>query len=158
MERIAGETGASSDSRDARSLAEALVLETLRIDQSSRLLRVVEKTIAFEGHVIPRNTLLRICLWESHRAEETFDKPFEFSPERFVDRQYRGDEFSPFGLDRHHCPFAGVTITIACAFLRVLARNYRISASQDGDPMMGPYFWEPAREFAVDLHARQPNH
>lgn len=148
-----------SDSPDpyAGSRAAALVLETLRSDQSSRLLRIVDKNIAFEQYLLPKNTLLRICLWESHRAESVFERPFEYMPERFIDRHYRADEFSPFGLDRHHCPFSAMTLLIGCAFLRALARDFELSAIDDGEPSKGPYFWEPAINFAVTLRARDSN-
>lgn len=150
MEKIFREN--NQQTKEALSLA--FVRETLRTDQSYRLLRLVNKDISFENYFIPKNSMIRICMWESHRSAESFDNPFLFSPERFLHKDFGADKYSPFGIDQHQCPFSMASLFISGVFLQVLASQFRISAIQDGDPLRGPYHWEPARDFSIHLDDR----
>jgi len=152
LDRIASET--LSHVQSQTSAAEAFVLETLRMDQSERLMRHVLDDFVFEGYLIPRGALLRVCMWEAHKDPDAFPSPFQFDPARHLGEGSAGERFSPFGLDHHLCPFAGLTVQLAAAFLRVLAKNYKIAA-HDGDPAVrGPYHWQPSPGFTVDLSPR----
>ena len=133
------------------AIAKAFVQEVLRLDQSERLMREVLDDIKFEGFLIPKGTLLRVCMWEAHKDEATFEEPFAFRPERFLSEQTYGERFSPFGLDQHLCPFAAFSIKLASIFLLELACNFEISATGREPPVRGPYHWEPAPDFAVRL-------
>ncbi len=150
-ERIAAD-GVESGARG--SLAEAFVLETLRTDQSERLLRLVQRDMVFEGYFIPRHSIVRICMWESHHSEPSFPEPLSFQPERFQPHTFSADQFSPFGLDQHQCPFANVAMTTSLVFLRTLLSEYTLTAVQPGEPIRGRYHWEPAHEFSVRLSPR----
>lgn len=140
---------------DAAAAATAFVQETLRLEQSERLMRDVEQDIRFEGWLIPRGALLRVCLWEAHKDPQAFDHGWAFDPSRFIGPGLAGgDRFAPFGLDAHHCPLAGLSLRIATDFLRVLAAGYRVQG-QDAEPAVrGPYHWEPSPRFVVQLQPR----
>lgn len=152
LDRIAVE--AASHGGADRPLAQAFVLETLRMDQSERLVRKATRDIVFEGHLIPRHASVRLCMWEAHKLPESFIDPFRFDPTRFIAERPGIDRFSPFGLDRHQCPFAGMSIRLGVEFLGALARGYRLRLAGDGPAVRGTYHWEPAREFVVDLCPR----
>lgn len=137
------------------ALARAFVLETLRLDQSERLLRRVEEDVVFDGYLIPRNTLVRLCLWESHKDKHSFPEPFRFHPHRFMTTPPRPDQFSPFGLDHHHCPFAAVAVRLGAAFMQALARDYEVTILGDGPPVRGAYHWETSTAFSVSLDRRE---
>ncbi|MBK8766832.1 MAG: cytochrome P450 [Burkholderiaceae bacterium] len=154
LERIALERLALRPADGGATAAEAFVQETLRMDQSERLMREVRRDIVFDGWLIPRGSLVRVCLWEAHKDPQAFAQPFEFDPGRFLGGASQGDRFSPFGLDHHHCPLAAVSVQIAVAFLRALARDYALRA-QGADPAVrGPYHWEPSPRFQVSLTHR----
>lgn len=152
-DRIAG--AEADDPARALDFAKAFVLETLRMDQSERLMRNVKQDIVFDGFTIPKGAMVRICLWETHKDESAFPDPFTFDSSRFLpaDRAVAG--FSPFGLDHHHCPFSNISTTLAIAFLRVLARDYRVGAADSGPAIRGAYHWEPPRRFSVALRRRE---
>ena len=152
LDRIASEPVTLA--RGTRSVAEAFVLETLRMDQSERLMRDVLRDIVFEGYLIPKGALLRVCMWEAHKDAGAFQRPFEFDPSRFLDDAAAGERFSPFGLDHHLCPLAGISVQLATAFVRVLARRYTLSSSDSDPAVRGPYHWAPAPGFAVTLSPR----
>jgi cytochrome P450 len=149
MRRI--ELEASKETAVEHSLVDAFVQETLRMDQSERLVRIAKRDIIFEGYLIPKYATVRLCLWEAHKLPDTFDDPFDFNPERFTSQSYAPDQYAPFGLDHHRCPFSDSVIAMSKAFTRVLASNYKVSPVADGLPVRGAYHWEPASRFSVDL-------
>lgn len=155
VERIAAEEEASPTGRSA---AEAFVLETLRLDQSERLLRSVQRDIVFDGFLVPQYSTVRLCLWESHKEESSFAEPFHFDPNRFFAGEPTADQFSPFGLDSHHCPLADASIAMSTAFMRALASHFTVSTVVDGKPIRGAYHWEPAAQFHVHLSRRKGSH
>src|SRR6185436_11359571 len=75
LDRIARESTAPA--RDA-TVAEAFVLETLRMDQSERLMRDVTEDLIVEDWLIPAGALLRVCMWEAHKDAAEFAQPFVF--------------------------------------------------------------------------------
>ena len=148
LDRIRAEDAAGDG---ARPLAEAFVQETLRTDQSERLIRIAKRDIVFDGFLIPRHATIRLCLWESHHAECAFADPHRFDPERFLTERPGNDRFAPFGVDHHQCPMGGTVVKMGVIFVRALARGYRVTALTEGPPVRGGYHWEPAPRFAVEL-------
>jgi cytochrome P450 len=152
LDRIALES--ASPPTERRSFTEAFVLETLRMDQSERLLRKVESDFIFEGLLFPKGSTVRVCLWESHKSDKSFEDPLRFDPFRFMEGDPGRDEFSPFGLDHHQCPLADMAIRTSMIFLHQLAQDYQVLPSGDGLPVRGAYHWEPASRFSVRLLPR----
>src|SRR5262245_27225491 len=74
----------SRTGEEQRRYAEAVVLETLRMEQSELLYRRVTADVVFDGYLLPRDTLLRVLIWEGHKDENVFPNPFAFEPERFL--------------------------------------------------------------------------
>jgi len=147
----AGRTDKTSESGGDRSLAESFVLETLRTDQSERLMRRAKRDFVFEGFLIPQFATIRLCLWESHHSEDNFVDPHQFDPARFLADAPGRDRFAPFGVDSHQCPFGSPVIRIGSVFVRALAHGFRLSPLSEGPPVRGAYHWEPAPKFTVHL-------
>jgi cytochrome P450 len=157
LEAIAHEDAASAAPAGRRSLAEAFVIETLRMDQSERLIRRVQRDLVFDGFLIPKHATVRVCLWEPHKSPAVFPEPFRFDPARFLGEKDPGpDEFAPFGLDAHQCPFGDLAIGLSVIFLRALARAWVPESHGDGLPVRGAFHWEPASRFGVKLRPRAP--
>ena len=153
IERItAAEKG---NPEQTQTLAKAFVLETLRMDQSERLMRNVKQDIVFDGYTIPKDATVRICMWEAHKDADAFPDPFAFNPQRFLDPGSPGSGFSPFGLDHHHCPFSNMSIELCMVFLRALARGYTITPAGSGPAVRGAFHWEPAGSFSVALRQHE---
>lgn len=136
-------------------MPEAFVLETLRLSQSEVLMRVVKRDIVFDGHHIPKNFIVRLCIWESHKLPESFQEPFAFRPERFTGEAVSKNLYSPFGMDHHSCPFGSISIKLSSIFIDVMAKNYTVTAVGNSGPTKGRYHWQPADSFSVDLVERQ---
>jgi cytochrome P450 len=135
--------------------ARRFVLEVLRLEQSERLMRDVLGDFEFDGVLFPRGALVRICMWENHKDPEAFPEPFSFEPERFPLPRPARDAFSPFGLDHHRCPFADASVELAGLFLETLAERFLLSGEPGGAGVRGPYHWEPASDFAIDILPRE---
>ncbi|HLX28077.1 MAG TPA: cytochrome P450 [Casimicrobiaceae bacterium] len=153
LEQIAFETNTSRGAGDRA--AQAFVLETLRMNQSERVMRDVRKNFIFEGWLIPKGGLLRVCMWETHKDADTFPRPFVFDPARFFESAPAAEHFSPFGLDHHHCPLAELSVRICSAFLRALSTGYDVAGHYPEPAMRGPYHFEPSSKFFVGLDARR---
>lgn len=151
LARIADESPAPGQPSAA---ARAFVHETLRMDQSERLMRDVLHDVNFDRWLIPAGAMLRVCLWEAHKDAGAFARPFAFDPARFLGDGPAPDGFSPFGLDHHHCPLAGASVRIAAAFLRALARGWEVDGHGAEPAVRGPYHWEPSPRFDVALRPR----
>ena len=146
--------GGGETAQHEKTLAEAFVLETLRLEQIERLGRRVNRNIIFGKYLIPKHAQVRLCLWESHKSPKIFHEPFVFNPERFTDKSYTSDQFAPFGLGKHRCPMANFVITMCTLFLNTLVKHYSLKPIDDGPPIRGVYHWEPAWKFAPRLKMR----
>lgn len=129
--------------RDA-VLAEAFVLETLRTNQSERLMRRARRDIVFEGVLIPRYAFVQLCMWESHHDDASFPHPLQFDPTRFLQQQPGAEAFSPFGLDQHICPFASFSIDLGVLYLQALTTTFSTTLLNDGPSVIGAHHWAPS--------------
>lgn len=140
---------------DRPSLAQAFVYETFRLNRIEFLMRIVTSDFVFENHLFPKGSIVRMCLWESHKSPVLFPEPFKFKPERYLHRQFSLEEFAPFGFGIHRCPFSSVSVNIAALIARTISEYYCLEGFNNGPPVMGTFHYEPAKEFTVKLRAKQ---
>lgn len=134
-----------------RSLADRIVSETLRLEQSEYLHRKASRDLKFGDHVIPKGWLIRICIRDGHQDAQIFKDPAKFDPDRFIDRKFSHIEYAPFGLFRHMCVGDRLTHEIACTFLAALAKSYDLEATEDGPPEHTRFHWAPNPDFRLQL-------
>ena len=148
---VANRFRTETDALRWRALAKAIVLETLRLEQSEAVNRVAISDIIFDGYRIPRNTVVRACLWEGHKSPRVFTDPFAFDPDRFIDRAWSIEEFAPFGLDKHRCIAADFVVVVSALFVEIVLSEYRLNMVSVGLPRLGAFHWEPGSDLAIDL-------
>ncbi len=136
------------------SLSMAVVLETLRCNQSEAIQRDLLDDITFEDYLFPVGSRVRICLWEAHKNESNFPDSLSFKPERFLDKQPGLDQFAPFGVDQHRCVAADSVVRLGTLFVEEFSRNYLCETVLDGSPVRGPFHWEPNTNFSVRIVKR----
>jgi len=136
-------------------LAKAFVQETLRMDQSERLIRVVRKRFVFDGYFFPEHAYVRLCLWESHKSEQNFSDAFTFNPQRFIEKNHGIDTFAPFGLDKHRCPMANPVVQMGALLISHLAEDFRVEAITPNSENRGPFHWQPGEDFSVGFFKRR---
>jgi cytochrome P450 len=144
------------DATARRLYAEAIVLETLRMEQSELLYRRVIGDIVFDGFLLPAGTNLRVCLWEGHKDAAAFPDPFMFDPSRFVGRTHGRETFAPFGFGQHHCVGANLVVGLSTIFVQLLLEQYRLEATGAGPAHRGAYHWQPSQTCVIRLISRLP--
>lgn len=133
------------------SLAEACVMETLRLDQAETLNRRAIEAFDFEGYHVPKNSWVSVLMRETHRDSEVFDEPDRFRPQRFFENSYSADEYSPFGVDAHRCIASSFVTRIGGIFIEELTRVFQWEVLADGPRHYGHFHWQPAQSFAIKL-------
>jgi cytochrome P450 len=147
----AGLANPQSNSR----LAEACVLETLRLDQAELLGRTALQSFTFEGFRVPKNSWVGILIRESHRDPDTFNDPDSYCPHRFLERTYSSDEYSPFGIDEHQCIAASLVVRLGALFVEELVQGFSWTVTADGPRRHGHLHWEPSPSFAIEIRPNQ---
>ncbi len=147
-DRLAAERSSSEDGD--RPIATAFVRETMRLDQSERLTRYATEEFRFDGYLVPKNSRIRLCIWESHKDASSFDDPFAFQAQHFLGSQPDLDHYAPFGLDHHICPFDTFTVRACALILGAVASRWKLEKHSDGPAIRGRYHWHPSPE--IELH------
>ena len=137
-----------------QTLAKAFTKETLRLNQAERLMRRATEEFTFDGFLVPRHSVVRLCIWESHKDPAVFETPFDFRAERFLQDPPNNRGYAPFGMDHHICPFSELNVHAGVLFLSVLAQNYRVELISDGPVRRGHTNWRTSYDFAVRLLPR----
>ena len=145
---------AKLDTAARRQYAEAIVLETLRMEQSEYLHRRVTGDIVFDGFLIPAGTRLRVCIWEGHKDKTAFPDPFTFDPSRFLGQRHGPQKFAPFGLGQHHCVGASLVVGLSTLFVQTLLEGYTLVATEAGPVHRGTWHWQPSPDCAIRLVTR----
>ncbi len=137
--------------QSAHQLANRMVLETVRLEQSEYLMRKALHDIEFEGWLIPKGWLVRIGVRESHRDPEIFKNPDDYNPDRFLETSYGPMQFSPFGIQQKSCLGKGLTLWIVQKFVLELARGFAWRVVQDGHRELGVFHWRPSSKLRVRM-------
>ncbi|KAJ1288724.1 hypothetical protein BS78_02G110400 [Paspalum vaginatum] len=91
---------------------QAVVKEAMRLHPVGPLLlpqKAVEDGVEIGGYAVPRGCMVIFNSWAIMRDPAAWDRPHDFVPERFLDKDdmdFRGKqfEFLPFGSGRRLCP------------------------------------------------------
>jgi cytochrome P450 len=141
------------DSQDVTRLAQACIMETLRMEQAETVNRQATESFNFEGYHVPRNSWVSVLLRETHRSA-IFDAPHAYRPKRFLEHEYSANEYSPFGLDAHQCIAGSFVVTFGGIFVEELVKGFCWDIVGDGPRHWGHFHWQPAPSFAIRLIPR----
>jgi cytochrome P450 len=135
-------------------VAERIVAETLRLDQSEYLKRTASDTFEMAGFTVPKGWDVRMCLRESHRDPSVFASPDVFDPDRFAGGTYPSRGYAPFGIGASSCPAGRFALVLSSAFLGQLATHYTWAVVSDGPRQHDGFHWAPCADFRVRLLRR----
>ncbi|MGB3616272.1 MAG: cytochrome P450 [Elainellaceae cyanobacterium] len=65
--------------------------------------RVMDQPFEIKGHTLPVGTLVAPCIYLTHHHPALYPNSKRFRPERFLERQFSGSEFIPFGGGNRQC-------------------------------------------------------
>jgi cytochrome P450 len=77
------------------------------------------------GYELPAGVTVAPSISLAHLNETTYPRPFEFLPERFLNRKYSAFEFLPFGGGTHRCLGASLAVYEMKIVLATLLRCCR---------------------------------
>ena len=129
LEALRAEILSASDSAaiEKAPLLDAVCLEALRLIPTVEIVsRQAMKDIQIGDYLIPKGTLVSPCVYLLHRNEVLFPKPSEFTPEKFINRQFAPHEYIPFGGGLRRCLGANLGILEMKAVLVALLSNFDI--------------------------------
>ncbi|XP_071485174.1 cytochrome P450 2U1-like [Diadema antillarum] len=97
----------------------------------------VEDTV-LNGYDIPKGTVIIPNLWAVHHDPELWEKPDEFNPERFLDRETnqvrQREEMIPFSIGRRKCLGEQLAKVELFLFFTHIVHRFKLSAPEDRPP------------------------
>ncbi|XVF83045.1 hypothetical protein PTKIN_Ptkin16aG0100800 [Pterospermum kingtungense] len=144
----------SEDDLDKMHYLKAVIKETLRLHPPMPLLfpRISSKDVKIKGYDIAKETQVFINAWAIFRDPQTWEKPEEFFPERFLNNpiSYKGQdfEFIPFGSGRRICPAILFGTKICELFLAKLVHKFDWALSEEG--------LDTSESFGITCHRKYP--
>jgi cytochrome P450 len=156
MRRIV-EVGSNDEDDDQITVIDSVVKETLRLAQSEYLYRRLLEDVEFEGMILPKGWLVRLCVRESHRNEAVFENAADFDPDRFLRKKSGVTEYAPFGYGAHACNGIALTEIICRALLQTLASGFDWTITQDGPLERGFRHWshwQPSSALRTQMQLR----
>ncbi|MGF1512389.1 MAG: cytochrome P450 [Elainellaceae cyanobacterium] len=92
--------------------------------------RVMEEPFEIEGHTLPVGSLVSPCIYLTHHRPDLYPDPKRFRPERFLERQFSGSEFIPFGGGNRQCVGMAFALFEMKLVLATLLKRYRFTLDQ----------------------------
>lgn len=141
------------DAAKRRNLARRCVQETLRLEQSEALMRIVTRSFTFEGVFFPARSRIRLCLWESHKDAQHFADPFKFNPDRFLEGT-GVEAYAPLGMDHHKCLGSNWTFEVGALFAEYAAQQFALDYVRSAPEIMGHFHFEPGPRSVIRFKRR----
>ena len=123
---------------------EAIVLETLRLEQSEYIIRRASRDIKWRGYEIPKGWMIRVCVREAHRLAPIADAS-SFRPDRPV-----GGHVRPFGAHRHTCPGRQMALALGALLVRELSQH-KLQLLDSGPREFDGWHWTPGSRLRVQV-------
>jgi cytochrome P450 len=138
---------------------DAVIKETLRTRPVvAQLGRVTTQQVTIDGWTLPPRTMLIVPMSVIHQDPETYPRPEEFQPERFLDETNPGGlSWMPFGGGSRRCPGASLALMEMRVILTTIVRAVDLvpDTSEPEQPRVhGITIW-PARGGRVRVAARR---
>jgi cytochrome P450 len=115
---------------DAEAVIEQTILETMRSRPVVPLIgRRVRRPWRLGPYAVPAGTPALISTLLVHHQEDIYPEPFEFRPERWIDRKPGTYEWIPFGGGIRRCLGAALAMAEQRAVLEAMARRLDLEAA-----------------------------
>lgn len=112
---------------------DAVLKECLRLHpQVPEVVRALDKPMELRGYLLPKGTHVAVCTAVLHMDPDIYPEPERFRPERFLERQYNGFEFTPFGGGHKLCVGNQFVILQVKTMLAVLLSRGRFTSLDRG--------------------------
>lgn len=159
------ELDAKVSQRESGSLANRMILETLRQEQMEHLYRRILEDFEWDGYRMRKGWMLRICVWEAHRDPAHFPNPEHFDPGRFIPERFKREgpegqslgqrDYLPFGTFRRACIGEPVAKAMGRQLLCSIAANWECRQIGSSEVTLDGWHWTPGPAFRVELKPRE---
>ncbi|KAK2176565.1 hypothetical protein NP493_655g00003 [Ridgeia piscesae] len=129
----------SMKDRDELPYMEAVILEIQRLGSiaPSAVPHVTSESITFRGYDLPKNTLVRANLYQSHMDPEIWEDPVAFNPDRWLDENNMlktNPAFMPFSVGRRMCLGDSLAKMEMFLFIATLLQRFDFRMLDAGSP------------------------
>jgi cytochrome P450 len=115
---------------DADAVIEQTIIETMRSRPVVPVIgRRVKRPWRLGPYAVPAGTPALISVLLVHHQEDIYPEPFEFRPERWIDRKPGTYEWLPFGGGIRRCLGAALAMAEQRAVLRAMAKRLDLEAA-----------------------------
>jgi cytochrome P450 family 135 len=143
---------------DAEAVIEQTITETMRCRPVVPLIgRRVKRPWRLGSYAVPAATPVMISILLLHHQEDVYSDPFEFQPQRWIDRKPGTYEWLPFGGGIRRCLGSSLAMAEQRAVLEAMSRRLDIEAA-DPAPERAAHrnvTMVPARGARVVVRSRQ---
>jgi cytochrome P450 len=124
----------SSRARTSKPWIDAVIMEGMRCRPVIPIIgRTVQSPWRLGRHGVPASTSVLISIILLHHREDLYPRPFEFRPERWLERKPGTYEWVPFGGGVRRCIGAALAMTEQRIVLEAMARRLDL-ATEDHAP------------------------
>jgi cytochrome P450 len=113
---------------------DAVCSEALRLNPVAPLIgRTLRSNLTLKGHTLPAGMSVGINIVALHRRPDLYPDPDQFSPERFLGRDYGPFEYLPFGGGSRRCLGASFAVYEMKLVLATVLRAHTLELTDRGD-------------------------
>ncbi|KAJ8442939.1 hypothetical protein Cgig2_022305 [Carnegiea gigantea] len=134
VKRLKAEQGEPMVWSDYLSLpfTQAVITETLRMGSIiTGVMRKAVKDVEINGYMIPKGWCVLTYFRSVHLDEGLYDKPYQFNPWRWQNKDKSNNNFTPFGGGQRLCPGLDLARLEASIFLHHFITEFRWVAEDD---------------------------
>ena len=113
---------------------DAVCSEALRLNPVAPLIgRTLRSNLTLKGHTLPAGLSVGINIVALHRRPDLYPDPDQFSPDRFLGRDYGPFEYLPFGGGSRRCLGAAFAVYEMKLVLATVLRAHALELTDRGD-------------------------
>ncbi|RDX76633.1 3-epi-6-deoxocathasterone 23-monooxygenase, partial [Mucuna pruriens] len=111
---------------------QTVIMETLRMGNIiTGVMRKAIKDVEIKGYLIPKGWCVFAYFRSVHLDDKNYDRPYQFNPWRWQDKDMSSCNFTPFGGGQRLCPGLDLAKLEASIFLHHFVTQFRWYAKED---------------------------
>jgi len=147
VDEVLGQREITNEDIPKLSFCKCVLQEVLRMTPPAIVIdKLAKKDVMVGGHLIPKGTCILLFFWSAHYDNRYWDKPHEFRPERFLQKDCIRHPFAfmPFSAGERNCIGQKFALQEALIILPLLMQNFKITTNPSkeirfvGDPGLTP--------------------
>ncbi len=148
----------ASEAPDCKQI-DRVLQETFRLyPPVYAIFREPTQDVELNGYHIPEGSMIVLNQWATHRSENTFENPKQFSPDRWTNN-LRSDlspgEFFPFGGGSRRCIGERLAMLEGTIILAKILDSYQLESLSDTIEATPSLTTQPKNEITIQIHKQK---